>query len=46
MRSVKILGGKDTVEIEVEASDRITPQSQVVTGPDRLVDRLSEFASR
>ena len=37
MRSVKILGGKDTVEIEVEASDRITPQSQVVTGPDRLV---------
>lgn len=37
VRSVKILGGKDTVEIEVEASDRITPQSQVVTGPDRLV---------
>ncbi len=37
MRSVKVLGGKDTVEIEVEASDRVTPQSQVVTAPDRLV---------
>jgi hypothetical protein len=37
VRSVKVLGGKDTVEIEVEASDRIVPQSQVLTGPDRLV---------
>jgi hypothetical protein len=37
VRSVKVLGTKNTVEIEVEASDRIVPQSQVLTGPDRLV---------
>jgi hypothetical protein len=37
VRSVKVLGSKDVVEIEVEASDRIIPQSQVLTGPDRLV---------
>lgn len=37
VRSVKILGSKDTVEIEVEASDRIVPETRVLTGPDRLV---------
>jgi hypothetical protein len=37
VRSVKVLGSKDAVEIEVEASDRIVPQTQVLTGPDRLV---------
>jgi len=37
IRSVKILGSKDSVEIEVEASDRVVPQTQVLTGPDRLV---------
>ena len=37
VRSVKVGGNRDTVEIEVEASDRIVPQSQVLTGPDRLV---------
>jgi hypothetical protein len=37
VRSVKVLGNKDTVEIEVEASDRIVPETQVLTGPDRLV---------
>lgn len=37
VRSVKVLGSKDVVEIEVEASDRIVPESQVLTGPDRLV---------
>jgi len=37
VRSVKVLGAKDAVEIEVEASDRIVPQTQVLTGPDRLV---------
>jgi hypothetical protein len=31
------LSGKDTVEIEVEASERIVPQTQVLSGPDRLV---------
>jgi hypothetical protein len=37
VRQVKVLGSKDTVEIEVDASDRIVPESQVLTGPDRLV---------
>lgn len=37
VRSVKVLGSKDTVEVEIEASDRIIPQTQVLTGPDRLV---------
>lgn len=37
VRSVKVSGSKETVEIEVEASDRITPQTQVLSGPDRLV---------
>jgi len=37
VRSVKVLGHKDTVEVEVEASDRIVPQTRVLTGPDRLV---------
>lgn len=37
VRSVRVLGAKDAVEIEVEASDRIVPQTRVLTGPDRLV---------
>jgi len=37
VRQVKVLGSKDSVEIEVDASERIIPESQVVTGPDRLV---------
>lgn len=37
LKSIKVLGGKDTVEIEVEASEQIVPQSQILTGPDRLV---------
>src|SRR4051812_43505479 len=37
VRSVKVLGTKDSVEVEVETSDRIIPQTQVLTGPDRLV---------
>ena len=37
VRSVKVMGSKDAVEIEVEASDRIVPQTQVLTHPDRLV---------
>jgi len=31
------MGSKDTVEVEVEASDRIVPETQVLAGPDRLV---------
>lgn len=37
VRAVKVLGSKDAIEIEVEASDRVVPQTQVLTGPDRLV---------
>src|ERR1035438_3101613 len=37
VRSVKVLGSKDSVEIEVKASDRIVPETRVLTGPDRLV---------
>jgi AMIN domain-containing protein len=37
VRAVKVLGSKDTVEIEVEASERIVPETRVLTGPDRLV---------
>jgi len=37
VRGIKVLGSKDSVEIEVESSDRVTPQTQVLTGPDRLV---------
>jgi hypothetical protein len=37
VRHVKVLDSKDAVEIEVEASDRIVPQTQILTGPDRLV---------
>jgi hypothetical protein len=37
VRAVKVLGSKDAVEIEVESSDRIVPETRVLTGPDRLV---------
>ena len=37
VRQVKVMSNKEAVEIEVEASDRIVPQTQVLAGPDRLV---------
>jgi hypothetical protein len=37
IRQLKILGNRDSVEIEIDASDRVIPQTQVLTGPDRLV---------
>jgi len=37
IKTVKVLGGKDAVELQVEATDRIVPQTQVLAGPDRLV---------
>jgi hypothetical protein len=37
VRQVKVLGSKDAVEIEVEVSGRVVPQTQMLTGPDRLV---------
>ena len=37
VRGVKVLGSKDAVEIEGDASGRVVPQTRVLTGPDRLV---------
>jgi hypothetical protein len=37
VRRVQVLHNRDLVEIEIQASDRIVPQMQVLTGPDRLV---------
>jgi hypothetical protein len=37
IQRVQVLRTPNLVEIEIEASDRITPQTNVLTGPDRLV---------
>jgi hypothetical protein len=37
IRRVQVLGNQSAVEIEIEASEHIAPQAQVLTGPDRLV---------
>jgi hypothetical protein len=37
IRRVQVLPARNQVEIEIEASDRIVPQTNVLTGPDRLV---------
>ena len=37
VRRVHVLDSKNAVEIEVEGSGRLLPQTQVLTGPDRLV---------
>jgi hypothetical protein len=37
VNSVQVLGDKTPLEIEIEGSDRLAPQTQVLTGPDRLV---------
>jgi hypothetical protein len=37
IRRVQVLGARSQVEIEIEASDRVVPQINVLTGPDRLV---------
>lgn len=37
VRRVQVLGSKNVVEIEIEASERVVPQTRVLTGPDRLV---------
>ena len=37
IRRVQVLHSGKQVEIEIEASDRIVPQTNVLTGPDRLV---------
>jgi hypothetical protein len=37
IRRVQFLGNQSAVEIEIEASEHMAPQAQVLTGPDRLV---------
>ena len=37
VKHVRVLGGKSAVEIEIEGSEPLVPQTQVLTGPDRLV---------
>ncbi len=37
VRRVHVLDSKNAVEIEVEASDRLVPETRVLTEPDRLV---------
>jgi hypothetical protein len=37
VRRLQVLGNRSPVEIEIDASDRLVPQTQVLTGPDRLV---------
>ncbi|MGA8764450.1 MAG: AMIN domain-containing protein, partial [Candidatus Sulfotelmatobacter sp.] len=37
VRRVQVLRSQGAVEIEIEGSDRLVPQAQVLTGPDRLV---------
>jgi hypothetical protein len=37
IRRVQVLDTRKQVEIEIETSDRIIPQTNVLTGPDRLV---------
>src|SRR5882724_8931225 len=37
INQVALLGGIENVEVEITASQRITPQVQVLTGPERLV---------
>jgi hypothetical protein len=37
IRRVQVLGSRDQVEVEIETSSRIVPQTNLITGPDRLV---------
>jgi len=37
IRRVQVLPTRNQVEIEIEASDRMVPQTNILTGPDRLV---------
>lgn len=37
VRRVAVLGGGNSVEVEIMTSQPVTPETQVVTGPDRLV---------
>ena len=37
VRRVQVLGDRSPVEIEIESSDQLIPQTQILTNPDRLV---------
>src|SRR4029077_16963342 len=37
IRRGQVLGKRNQIEIEIEASDRVVPHTNVLTGPDRLV---------
>ncbi|HKH99694.1 MAG TPA: AMIN domain-containing protein [Candidatus Sulfotelmatobacter sp.] len=37
VRGIRVLDSRGAVEIEVETSGRVVPETQVLTGPDRLV---------
>ena len=37
VRRVRVLDSRNQVEMEIETSDRVVPQINVLTGPDRLV---------
>jgi len=37
VRRVQVIGNRNPVEIEIEASDRLVPKAQLLTRPDRLV---------
>src|SRR6266849_10799239 len=37
IRRVAVLGSSNDAKVEITASEPVTPQTQVVTGPDRLV---------
>ena len=37
IRSVSVLGAGNTLEVEVDATGPVQPQTQTITGPDRLI---------
>jgi hypothetical protein len=37
IRRVQVLGNRSQIEVEIEASDRVVPHTNVLTNPDRLV---------
>jgi hypothetical protein len=37
VRRVQVMGNRNPIEIEIEASDRLVPKAQLLTSPDRLV---------
>ena len=37
VRHVRVINGKDAIEVEIEASGRVAPETRVLTNPDRLV---------